>query len=610
MPRRFAPPPLLRISPRAVILAERLASLRGTSAADELLSARSFRRDAYWRALAGQLGVGFMDSLEGAAPDPAAAPPPSEALRRAEAAMILAEGMPTMVLAPGGESLAALAGHLNLRPELRARVRVAPPEAIRAFLLRTHAHRLLHLATYRLARAMPLCSASRVPSAQGRRDWLWAIFAGGMAGLGAFPAETGLVFSLLLSLAFLNSVTWKLAAACCPPAPEGRSPVPLKDADLPSYSVMVPLYRESAVLPALVRNLEALRYPRSKLQVVLIVEADDMETADALAALVLPPHFEVVKVPPAEPRTKPKALVFALPLARGNCVAVFDAEDRPERDQLRTAAAALAADPRLGCVQASLVPENRDSWFARMFAMEYAANFEVLLPALAHWRVPLPLGGTSNHFPRHILQRVGAWDPFNVTEDADLGIRLARFGYRTGVIRSRTFEEAPVRFSQWLPQRRRRIKGWIQTAVVAMAEGTPKARRLSFRDALAVHAVVTGAILGLLFFPLSFLAAANASYWLLVMEDSLGPVAWMLLGISLWNGFALAAGSAVGAARGLKRAGASGLVRLIPTLPAYWMLMSFAAWQALWQYLTKPFTWEKTQHGVSTSRNAGSPGVA
>jgi cellulose synthase/poly-beta-1,6-N-acetylglucosamine synthase-like glycosyltransferase len=176
----------------------------------------------------------------------------------------------------------------------------------------------------------------------------------------------------------------------------------------------------------------------------------------------LGPEFEVITVPPVGPRTKPKALTYALAFVRADCVVVFDAEDRPEPDQLRKAAAAFREQPGLGCVQARLAPDNDDSWLARMFTVEYAANFEVLLPALAEWRAPLPLGGTSNHFPRSVLEKVAAWDPFNVTEDADLGIRLARFGYRTATIYSRTYEEAPVTFRQWLPQRRRWIKGWMR----------------------------------------------------------------------------------------------------------------------------------------------------
>ncbi|MYZ50123.1 glycosyltransferase, partial [Propylenella binzhouense] len=584
-------------SPRAVALARELARLRGTSETDELLACRHFRRTAYWQALAGQLGVRFLPSLDHAERDPDTRPPPSEALRRAECAAALVAGERILAVAPSGPALEALAERLRLAPALADRLRIVPPEAIRAFLLARHGEALVHYAVNRLARAMPAHSARMLATSRNRRDWLFALFAGTVASFCAAPAETILVFALLLSFVFSNAVVWKLAASLWPRR-RRRRPDP-KDAELPSYTVLVALYREAAVVPDLVRNLDALLYPRSKLQVLLVVEADDGETRSALEAVGLPANFMVVPVPPAEPRTKPKALVYALPLATGDQVVVYDAEDRPEPDQLRKAAAAFRAEPRLGCVQAALVPENRDSWFARMFALEYAAHFEVLLPALACWRVPIPLGGTSNHFPRRVLQKVGAWDPFNVTEDADLGVRLARFGYLTGVLDSRTYEEAPVRFAQWLPQRRRWIKGWIQTALVAMAEGIPRGRRLSVREAVAVHAIITGGILGLLFYPLSFLALVVALLPSLGSGRPWSGLEWATVLVTLFNGTAFSVGSLLAALRGAAAARAPELAPSIATLPFYWVLQSLAAWQALWQFFRTPFRWEKTEHGVS-----------
>ncbi len=174
--------------------------------------------------------------------------------------------------------------------------------------------------------------------------------------------------------------------------------------------------------------------------------------------------FELVIAPAVEPRTKPKALNAALPSARGTFVVVYDAEDRPEPDQLRRALDAFAAgDQQLACAQARLTIDNTaDSWLARLFTAEYAGLFDVFLPSLAAWKLPLPLGGSSNHFRTDVLRRIGAWDPYNVTEDADLGMRLARHGYRTTVIASTTYEEAPARLHPWLKQRTRWFKGWMR----------------------------------------------------------------------------------------------------------------------------------------------------
>ncbi|MHA1189549.1 MAG: glycosyltransferase family 2 protein, partial [Alphaproteobacteria bacterium] len=304
------------------------------------------------------------------------------------------------------------------------------------------------------------------------------------------------------------------------------------------------------------------------------------------------------------PRTKPKALVFALPFCRGEVISVFDAEDRPEPDQLRIAAAALAADNRLGCVQARLQPDNPDSWLARMFAIEYAGNFEVLLPALAAWGMPLPLGGTSNHFCRAALERVGAWDPYNVTEDADLGIRLARFGYRTAMIASRTYEEAPVHLSQWLPQRRRWLKGWMQTALVALTGNLTgnHRRRLRLSGGFAVHALITTGLIALLCYPAILIC--GVAWWVYpdLFPTPSTPAGWLLRAINIGNLILFPLAAVMASVRGLQRSGQPHLMRYIPLLPVYWALMSFAAWQAVWQFFHKPYAWEKTRHGVSRSR--------
>ena len=205
-------------------------------------------------------------------------------------------------------------------------------------------------------------------------------------------------------------------------------------------------------------------YPLEKLDIKLVLEPDDHVTREAIAKLQLGPPFEVLLAPDHGPRTKPKALNAALPFVRGTFVAVFDAEDQPEPDQLRLALEAFVAnDERLACVQARLTIDNTaDSWLTRLFTAEYAGLFDVFLPGLATWRLPLPLGGSSNHFRVSVLREVGAWDPYNVTEDADLGMRLARFGYRTAVIPSTTYEEAPARLGPWLRQRTRWFKGWMR----------------------------------------------------------------------------------------------------------------------------------------------------
>ena len=206
--------------------------------------------------------------------------------------------------------------------------------------------------------------------------------------------------------------------------------------NLPVYTVLVPLYREERLVTQLVAALGRLQWPASRLDIKLIVEEDDLPTRRAVERAVSGAPFEVVVVPAAAPRTKPKALAYALPFARGHFVTIYDAEDRPHPGQLREAYAVFRrSDPGLACLQAPIVIDDPGkSRIARLFAAEYSALFDGLLPALVALRLPLPLGGTSNHFRREALENVCGWDPYNVTEDADLGIRLARFGYRTGIL--------------------------------------------------------------------------------------------------------------------------------------------------------------------------------
>jgi cellulose synthase/poly-beta-1,6-N-acetylglucosamine synthase-like glycosyltransferase len=585
------------ISRRALYLASRVAAIRGTAAHDELVAADVLGAQEYWACLAAYLGLPFVTGKDALALSPAAPFVPSEALRRADRLMVMDGAVPVLLIAPAGAMLSRFRGSLEGAPQIAHRIRIAAPETIRSLLLRRQAGHYAACAVQRLRRASAASSAFGRPG-----PVITSIMVVG-AGLFAFsvrmaPAMTLFAAAGLMSLIFFNSVLWKLAAALHRqrPQPAGALPEP----DLPAYTIMVPLYREANVIADLITSLAAIDYPRVKLQVLLIAEADDHETIAAIARAG-DDRFELVCVPPAAPRTKPKALVFALPFARGDFVVVYDAEDRPEPGQLRQAASAFAADPGLGCVQARLTPDNAETWLSAMFTIEYAANFDILLPALADWRLPLPLGGTSNHFPRRVLQNVGAWDPFNVTEDADLGLRIARNGYRIGMIASRTYEEAPVGLAQWLPQRRRWLKGWMQTLLVTLDRRDRRYRHLSWGGALLVHGLLTGGIVSLMSYPLMF--AWPLLFAMPELRQAIDTPAFdVLIAVSLFNVGAFVLAALVSALRGLSRIKRLRLALLLPGLPVYYLLMSLATWQALGQLLRAPSAWEKTNHGVSRRR--------
>ena len=579
-------------------LAVALAAARGTPAREELF-ALGFDVRRYWSLLAEELGLAFAERLSEALPHPGVSVPAADAGRLASAALVMLDGSVRLAIAPEPNGIGSLAARLCRHPDLAERLVVVPPAEIRRFLVAHSSSELARRAVGQLAGRMPALSARHIGAPRQSRA-PFTLFGVSLVFILIAPGAALWGLAAFMSLFFLNCVLWKLAAALrAPPRPHCEA---VPEAALPSYSVLVPLYREESVLADLVEHLARLDYPAAKRQVLLILEGDDAVTRAVVEAMVLPPGFERVLVPPCAPRTKPKALMYALPFATGEYVVVYDAEDRPEFDQLRRAAAAFREYPDLACVQASLEPDNDGSLLAKLFALEYAANFEVILPSLAAWGLPLPLGGTSNHFPRHVLEKTGGWDPFNVTEDADLGIRLARFGLRSTILASRTYEEAPARLAQWFPQRRRWIKGWMQTALLAMPGRLPPNLRLPFRQSLAMHGILTGGVLGLLLYPASIASLAYTAHAIGDGSFSPGPLGWALLGLNGFNLVAILSGSAIAAFRGLRLTGMLRRAWLIPLLPFYWALMSLAAWQALGDLVRSPWRWEKTAHGIARDR--------
>ncbi len=580
---------------RLRLVAQTAADSR-TAASHEIM-ATGFGLRRYWSLLAKDLGLPFIDDLSAAKIVANAGLLTVDAVRSASCVMVRRGITTFLVLAPQPHQIPLLRRRLAETPALAARLRIATPETIRAFLVANRHAALSRYAIGRLARVQPSLSASRIgKGARGRM--LLVAAALGLTQLAPLIALEAMALGAWLF--FVNCSIWRLAAAFHRARPPRVEPV--ADPELPTYTVLVPLYREAAVVPDLIAHMKRIDYPATKLQVLVIVEDDDDATRKAVARYVGAPPIEMISVPPAGPRTKPKALTYALAFARGDYVVVFDAEDRPEPDQLRKAAAAFRERPDLGCVQARLTPDNQGTWFARMFTLEYAANFDVLLPALADWRVPLPLGGTSNHFPRALLEKVAAWDPYNVTEDADLGVRLARFGYHCATLPSRTYEEAPVTFRQWLPQRRRWIKGWMQTIAVCLSKEIPSGLRLRLKDQLVVHAILSAGVLGLLLYPVSWALLAIAIANGLGGIWPSGPYLWVFLALGFGNFAAVIIAAATSAARGLNATGALRLAWHIPLLPVYWALMSIAAWQALFQLFRRPSEWEKTSHGVARDR--------
>ncbi len=375
---------------------------------------------------------------------------------------------------------------------------------------------------------------------------------------------------------------------------------------LPIYTVLVPLFREAAIANDLVSALAALDYPASRLQVLLILEEADLATRDAIARLALPVNFEVTVVPAGEPQTKPRALNFALPQTRGEFVVVYDAEDMPENDQLLRAVAAFGkGPPNLSCLQARLNVYNAEqSWLTRQFTIEYTALFDWLLPALQALKLPVPLGGTSNHFRTVDLRAAGAWDPFNVTEDADLGIRLARDGRIVEVLNSTTWEEAPHLLSSWMWQRQRWLKGWLQTYLVHTRQPRRLWRELGAWRFCGLQLLMGGLIVSALIHPVFYVAAAVCAWQGTLLVAPSGVEANLLWGVGLFN---LITGYVTAVFLGAVAVTRRGWLWLTPhalLMPVYWLMVSAAAYAAVFQFLAAPHFWNKTDHAARSGTTA------
>ena len=374
----------------------------------------------------------------------------------------------------------------------------------------------------------------------------------------------------------------------------------------PHYTVIVPLFREAHMLRGLLDALSALDYPRDRLDIVFACEATDPGTVEAARAVAQPP-FRVAVVPPAEPggepQTKPRALNHVLNRSTSGLVTIYDAEDRPHPRQLKAAARAFAAHPDWAALQAPLDYFNTgDNALAAQFGLEYAGLFHVLLPGYDRLGLPFPLGGTSNHMRRDALERVGGWDPFNVTEDADLAFRLAGHGHRIGWIAPPTQEEACYRMRPWFRQRSRWLKGYMQTWLVHMnaplSGGWRRAVMLQLTLGLSLLSIASYAPVMLV------LGLWAAAHQIGVVHASLPPLYLGALAFSLLSGMTVGALGAV-------RAGKPELLGHVPLMPLYWLLLFPPLLQALWELRTNPFHWHKTEHGVTGARpDPPSPGPA
>ncbi|MBP7740588.1 glycosyltransferase [Candidatus Woesebacteria bacterium] len=374
----------------------------------------------------------------------------------------------------------------------------------------------------------------------------------------------------------------------------------LKGSELPVYTILCPLYKEAHVLPAFLDSIDAIDWPHKKLEVMLLLEADDTETIAIAESMKLPNYVKIVVVPDSKPKTKPKACNYGLSMARGEFLVIYDAEDIPEPSQLKKVYAAFKKLPaEIKCIQAKLNYYNpHQNLLTKFFTAEYSLWFDVILTGLQTIQTSIPLGGTSNHFRTEELLELQGWDPFNVTEDCDLGIRLFNHGGKTAVIDSITLEEANSNWRNWIRQRSRWIKGYMQTYLLHMRNP------LKLLQEQGIHAVifqltVGGKIAFLLINPIMWLL--TISYFLLYQFvgptiESLYPASIFYMAVTslVFGNFLFVYYYMIG----LAKREHWNLIKYVFLVPIYWLVGSYAALVALYQLIVKPHYWEKTIHGL------------
>jgi cellulose synthase/poly-beta-1,6-N-acetylglucosamine synthase-like glycosyltransferase len=591
------------VSARQLNEASELAVRWGSNLADVMLTKNWIEPEDYYRALADRFSVEQVD-LEKDPLDP-------DLLEVAEVANYMRElavpwrcedGVTTIVTSRPGPELILYA---RRKWGASVKIGIASKKQIQQAVQSVFSERFLHAAVFDLAEHDPVMSAQTVFTPV-QLVVGWAMLSAFALGLALAPIPTLIALNLVMTLFYLGNFLFKAvliwAGGKHQHASERQMDAAvglLRDEDLPVYTVLVPMFREPDVLPILANALRELDYPTSRLDIKIVLEEGDQLTIDAATALGLEDIFEIILVPPAQPQTKPKACNYALQFARGDFLVIYDAEDKPEPDQLKKVVVTFDRSPaNVACVQCRLNYFNREeNWLTRLFTLDYSLWFDLMLPGLEKLKVPIPLGGTSNHFRMDVLRELRAWDPFNVTEDADLGIRLTQKGYEVRLVASTTFEEANVSQLNWIRQRSRWIKGYMQTMLVHTRRPIHLVRSIGVLGLLGFIFFIGGTMLSGLLNPVFW---AIFVLWLLTETGIFDPLfPPVLLYLSVFN---LLAGNGLFIFVMMLAPFRRNWLSLVPysvTVFWYWVLMSIAAWKGAWQLITKPFYWEKTEHGLS-----------
>lgn len=587
----------LGISQNALEQAGLLAHKNGTSVEAELIANRFVSEAFFYKSMAKQLGIFYLREI---LPSSIITSPSIDVLlsRKGPLRIRLGDRVLT-VLTPELSAFFNLEDFLQKKPDLKGGFAIAPFTTIRKAVWEVNEKERVAAVVRELHDKKPNMSAKALLT-----NWQCFILGVLMFGICLLfyyqPSNILVALHASFSLFYLSFNLLKLSAGFFSYTETDTDSFPKKPETLPHYTIMIALYKEEQVAKQLIKAMSRLKWPKSKLDIKLICENDDLATVEALTNANPGPEFEIIKVPEMAPKTKPKALQYAMVAARGKYIAVYDAEDRPNPEQLLEAHREFEKHGEyLACLQAPLVMTNADrGWLPSLFSLEYASLFRRLIPLLSYFGLPIPLGGTSNHFRKDALIEAGGWDPCNVTEDVDLGIRLYKQGYYTGLLKRPTLETAPTKVDVWVKQRTRWLKGWMQTWLVFMRHPIQQLANGGIISFIIMQILIGGLLIASLAHPFVILMITLTINEILTgtfFEGSITEICLFYLDV-----FNLIGGYFIFVFVGMSSL-ISGQKKKIKTrwllfTPVYWLLISFAGWRALSQLPMRSQIWEKTPH--------------
>lgn len=497
------------------------------------------------------------------------------------------------------------------RPDLMDVVRAALPDGQRVVIALAARAQIVEAQRNVYGTTLARIAEGRAPASSSCRTWhggtvARSILAMVIASVAVILLAPVMFGAFLFGLAFLvflancilkfTALAHSLRAATQEPNTSDAPSLRARFLQQPTVSILVPLLREPEVAGALVDRLGQIDYPRERLDVIVAVEEDDPLTLSALRSGTLPPWMRAVIVPRGSPQTKPRALNYVLNYARGSIVGIYDAEDRPEADQIKRVVARFAEVPiSVACLQGRLDYYNaRHNWLSRLFTVEYAAWFRVLLPGVQRMGLVVPLGGTTVFLRRQVLEEVGAWDAHNVTEDAELGLRLARAGYETQIVDTTTFEEANAAVVPWIKQRSRWLKGYLMTWGAAMRHPRALWRDLGPKRFIGLQVQFMGAVLGFLTAPLLWTFMLKPFGFWHPLDSVMSPLTYGLLAVVMVTGLI---GSIFVSIYACRAPHLRHLRPIAPLVEPYYLFGTIAAWIGVFELMARPFFWAKTSHG-------------